>query len=360
MNISTKLKKVLFKLSNSYFPFNNLSPERLQEIVNHVRIIELQQDEILQIRGSNRQDYLYLLEGQIDVVCEGSIQTLMDPAETQRSPVLLPLENYSCSILAKEDCIICHANRDILDSIIAWDHIGREAKQAVQHLDIIRNTLVFRRLPIEYIESAFSRMKRRHLAKGETIQGEQCDAYYLILSGSAEVQHFNSETQNNRRITELSIGDIFGDEAMVSCKNQTETIVMLEDSEVLILGKRDYEELINRPLVKTVQARIAQTMIDNGYQLLDVRFAEEYAENRIPGAQLIPLSELASRLKELSKKQPYIVYCHSGPRSAVAALILNENKYEALSLDGGIRDWPHEIEHSSPKANVVPLAKKFH
>ena len=196
--------------------------------------------------------------------------------------------------------------------------------------------------------------------KGETIQGEQCDAYYLILSGKAEVQDFNSQTQEYRRITELGIGDIFGDEAMVSSKNRTETIVMLEDSEVLILGKKDYQELLNRPLVKTVHSQVAQTMLDNDYQLLDVRFPEEYAENRIPGAKLIPLNDLSSRLKELNKKQPYIVYCHSGPRSAVAALILNENKYEALSLEGGIRDWPHEIEQSSPKANVVPLAKKFH
>ena len=67
MTISTKLKKVLFKLSNLYFPFNNLSPERLQEIVNHIRIIELQQDEILQMRGSRSQDYLYLMEGEINI-----------------------------------------------------------------------------------------------------------------------------------------------------------------------------------------------------------------------------------------------------------------------------------------------------
>jgi rhodanese-related sulfurtransferase len=135
---------------------------------------------------------------------------------------------------------------------------------------------------------------------------------------------------------------------------------MQEDSEVLVLGKQDYDELINRPLVKTVQAQVAMTMIDNGYRLLDVRFPEEYTENRIPGAKLIPLAELSQRLGELNQKQPYIVYCHSGPRSAVAALILNRHKFEALSLDGGIRDWPYHIEHCSSKPNVVSIANKFH
>jgi rhodanese-related sulfurtransferase len=360
MAISTKLNKVLFKLSNLYFPFNNLSPERLQEIVNHIRVIELQQDEILQIRGSQSQDYLYLLEGEIDVVCEGSIQSICNPADTQRSPVVLPSDHHSCSIMAREDCIICHANRDTLDTIIAWDFIGRQARESVNYIDIIRNTLVFRRLPMEYIESAFSRMKRQHFSQGSTIPGGQCDAYYLIISGRAEVQRINNLTGEFHRVTSLGIGDTFGDEALVAGKNLSENIVMQEDSEVLVLGKQDYDELINRPLVKTVQAQVAMTMIDNGYRLLDVRFPEEYTENRIPGAKLIPLAELSQRLGELNQKQPYIVYCHSGPRSAVAALILNRHKFEALSLDGGIRDWPYHIEHCSSKPNVVSIANKFH
>ena len=135
---------------------------------------------------------------------------------------------------------------------------------------------------------------------------------------------------------------------------------MLEDSEILVLGKQDHQELIQRPLVRTVQARVAQTMLDNGYKLLDVRFAEEFSENRIPGAQLIPLADLSNQLKDLDKDQPYIIYCHSGPRSAVAALILTKNKIDALSLEGGIRDWPYDIEYSSPNTNFVSRTKKFH
>ncbi len=365
MTISTKLKKVLFKLSNLYFPFNNLSPERLQEIVNHIRIIELQQDEILQMRGSRSQDYLYLMEGEIDIICQGSIRTISNPEETQRSPVLLPDEKSSCSIIAKTNCIISHANRDILDTIIAWDYIGKdhfshENQNTVKHIDIIRNTLVFQRLPIEYIQSAFSRMKPSRFSKGESISADKNNAYYLILSGRAEVQQFDSINQHLKRVTELGTGDIFGDMAQVAGKNPNETVTMLEDSEILILEKADYQQLKSRPQVPTVQPQVAKTMLDNGYKLLDVRFAEEYAENKIPGASLIPLSELSHQLKQLNHEQPYIIYCNSGPRSAIATLILIEHNFEALSLEGGIRDWPYEIELSSAKPNIVPMAKKFH
>lgn len=357
--LSTKLKKVLFKLSNLYFPFNHLSPERLQEIVNHVRVIELQADEILQIRCGSSQDYLYLLEGEIDVVCQGNILSLTDPDETQRTPVQLT-PGKSCSIIAKHNCIIGHANRDILDTIIAWDYIGREARPSVQHIDIIRNTLMFRRLPIEYIENAFSRMKRHTLRRGDTIQDSRCDAYYLIVSGRAEAQRLNPQTQKYQGMATLGAGDIFGDEVMVAGKNEADIIVMLEDTEVLVLEKTDYNELLNRPQVRTVQAKVAKTMLDNEYRLLDVRFAEEYAENRIPGAKLIPLNELVSRINELNRKQPYIVYCHSGPRSAIATLILQEHRIESLALEGGIRDWPFDIEYPSVKPGIVSVTRKIH
>ncbi len=360
MTISTKLKKVLFKLGKLYFPFNYLSPERLQEIVNHIRIIELQQDEILQMRGSRSHNYLYLIEGEIDIVCEGSIRSINNPEETQRSPILLPNEKSSCSIIARSDCIISHAKQDILDTIIAWDHIGRETRNTVKYIDIIRNTLVFQRLPIEYIESAFSRMATSHFSKGETISADKSDAFYLILSGQAEVQKFDSVSQQFKQVAVLGIGDIFGDKAQVSGRTADETVTMLEDCEILTLGRADYQELKSRPEVQTVQAQVAKTMLDNGYKLLDVRFAEEYAENHIPDASLIPLSELNQQLSKLNNKQPYIIYCHSGPRSAVAALILREHHFEALSLEGGIRDWPYEIEQASAKPNMVVIAKKFH
>ena len=43
--------------------------------------------------------------------------------------------------------------------------------------------------------------------------------------------------------------------------------------------------------------------------LVDVRTAEQYAENHIPGAASIPLSEFESRLNELNKDHWIITYC---------------------------------------------------
>ncbi|MCA1805294.1 MAG: cyclic nucleotide-binding domain-containing protein [Xanthomonadaceae bacterium] len=56
-------------------------------------------------------------------------------------------------------------------------------------MDQVRNSLVFRRLPLENVELAFKRMKCLQAKQAEEVirQGEQGDAYYIITSGTAEV-----------------------------------------------------------------------------------------------------------------------------------------------------------------------------
>jgi len=44
------------------------------------------------------------------------------------------------------------------------------------------------------------------------------------------------------------------------------------------------------------------------YNLVDVRTPKEYEQGHLPGAQLIPVGELADRLSELDPNKPTVVY----------------------------------------------------
>ena len=75
-------------------------------------------------------------------------------------------------------------------------------------------------------------------------------------------------------------------------------------------------------------------------QLIDVRTPAENKEARLAGSKLIPLNELPSRLGELSKDKPLIVYCRSGNRSGQALKLLFKNGFkQAQHLEGGIIAW---------------------
>ena len=84
----------------------------------------------------------------------------------------------------------------------------------------------------------------------------------------------------------------------------------------------------------------------NGYFLLDTRTQEEYDQSHIPGALLIPHTEIAERAEEElpDKDQLILVYCRSGNRSKQASEILAELGYTNVKEFGGINTWPYEVE----------------
>jgi len=91
--------------------------------------------------------------------------------------------------------------------------------------------------------------------------------------------------------------------------------------------------------VRTVDARTAKSLADNGAQLVDVREASEYHEAHAPGALHIPYQQLQGRLAELPAGRDIVVYCASGVRSSLAASILERHGIAAANMRGGFNSW---------------------
>ena len=79
--------------------------------------------------------------------------------------------------------------------------------------------------------------------------------------------------------------------------------------------------------------------------ILDVRSREEYDQGHIPGAILIPDTEIEAKAADLlpDKDQLILVYCRSGRRSKLAAQSLAALGYTNIREFGGILDWPYEV-----------------
>ncbi len=370
--MSVKLDRVLDSLARNYQPFTLLSRERLSEVVNIVRFVEMRKGEIFQITGGKGHDYLFVVEGQLEVIYSGAIKSIAGPVDTRKRPVLLPPSPSTSTLVAKQDSIICHADRDLLDKLISWDEVVHMMEdtdaEMYKLMEQVRNSLVFRRLPLETVELAFKRMKCQDVKKGQEVirQGDDGDAYYIITAGTAEVYQRGIYDDKQHKVADIKDGDAFGCEALISGSTRNETVRMTSDGTVLVLDKKAFEELISTSLIKTVHPNVAKTMLETGYSLIDVRYSEEFDEDHIPGTYLIPLFELRNRMAELDKSKKYIVYCHGGARSAVATLILAQNQLDVVSLEGGIRSWPFETQSiyekeiiiKEPKSAVPVAAKK--
>ncbi len=86
--------------------------------------------------------------------------------------------------------------------------------------------------------------------------------------------------------------------------------------------------------------------------LLDVRTQEEWNQVHVPGAVLIPLTELESRLSELPRDREIMVMCHSGNRSKQGRdLLLKAGFTRVSSVTGGIAQWQaagYPVQEAAP------------
>jgi rhodanese-related sulfurtransferase len=91
--------------------------------------------------------------------------------------------------------------------------------------------------------------------------------------------------------------------------------------------------------VPEVDLETVAAALGDGAVLVDVREPYEYEAGHVPGARLVPLSEIQGRLAEIPKGRPVYVICAVGQRSYAAAAWLRRNGVDAISVADGTEGW---------------------
>lgn len=126
------------------------------------------------------------------------------------------------------------------------------------------------------------------------------------------------------------------------------------DSSIGIIGGSDgptsiiVSEKGEKAMYEQITAEEAKKIMDSGEEhiILDTREQDEFDEGHIPGAILIPYTEIENKAEAMlpDKDKLILVYCRSGRRSKIAAESLSKLGYTNVKEFGGIIDWPYEIE----------------
>jgi rhodanese-related sulfurtransferase/rubrerythrin len=92
---------------------------------------------------------------------------------------------------------------------------------------------------------------------------------------------------------------------------------------------------------------------EEDYVLVDVREPEEYGEEHIPGAQLVPLMDLLTGSATPKPARHVIFYCRSGARSMRGAQAFSSGAPDRVyNLSGGIMAWRGETLKDFPNVKV--------
>ena len=97
-----------------------------------------------------------------------------------------------------------------------------------------------------------------------------------------------------------------------------------------------------KKVIKEVSAKEAQTLVEKGWILIDVREADEYAAERVVGAIHMSrgMLEFVIEGKAKDRSTPIIIYCKKDGRGALAVKSLMDMGYiQVVNVIGGLTAW---------------------
>lgn len=330
------------------------------ELLSHCKIEHAHAGEYLSVVGERAGDYIIVLNGELKVSRapgetgsqEETRGVRAEGGQSVGAGGLLHADSRT-RLVAASDTDFARIDSDIMDEILAASLQFADSVYAEEdvrtRMNIVRNARSLRNLPLHEFAAVYERFERRPVASGEVVvaQGEKGDNYYVIESGRAEVWRTDPLSDEISLAAELGPGDAFGEEAVILDGFRNASVKMVTKGMLLVLDEKTFKSVISANHVMEVSAQAARQKVDaKEAQWLDCRYEMEYDEGRIAGAKLVELDKIREACASLDKSQNYIVYCRSGRRSACAAFLLRERGINAVSLEGGLRDWPFAIETS--------------
>lgn len=337
-----------FLFNQQVFPFHILNAQNLLQAAESMVIRRLEAGRTLTLQASGNCRIAYGLGGRLRIQ-DGDGPVLYSTG-ISRHPIANTRSGNPVSITAEQPSELGLIDGSQIEDLLFWDQTARfaleQCDECGQRLEQVKQCPTFHRISPELLPEVVACMQPQTVAAGDEVvrQGEPGEAFYLLTEGRAEVWEQDAYDPGLTKVNELGPGDGFGEQAIIMGASRSATVRMASDGKLLVLNGKDYRDLVAASSLVEIDPEQVAGMLDQGYRLLDVRYEEENEESRIPDSQLIPLQRLRQRRDELQPDTPYVVYCRSGKRSAVAATLMGQFGIQAVSLRGGILGWSYETE----------------
>jgi formylglycine-generating enzyme required for sulfatase activity/CRP-like cAMP-binding protein/chromosome segregation ATPase len=326
-------------------PLNALSETRFAEISKKIVIEEVRKGRYLFRKGDRDNQSIYLLDGKINLIDGHRKVTSEVEAGTDISRY--PVANQQprpLSARAATKVVIARVDSGLLDVFLTWDQSSGAEVTEIRAGDDedwmtrILQSEAFIKIPPAIIQRLLMKMQSLPLRAGKTViaQGDEGDFFYTIHQGRCAVTRKDTADGEIIKLAELSAGDCFGEEALVSDARRNASVTMLTDGVLMSLAKKDFVELLQEHLINTVSFEKAAGMVDAGAVWLDVRSAGEYEASAFEDSVNIPLFGLRAEIPELVFNATYVICCDTGRRSSSAAFLLSHKGFEVYVLDGGL------------------------
>ncbi|XOV87222.1 MAG: cyclic nucleotide-binding domain-containing protein [Pseudomonadota bacterium] len=316
-------------------PFNTMGPDELKDTLAKAKIVRYGEGKMIFKRNDEDQNVYWIMSGAVDLVDE-KFEAKNRKAEDEASR--FPVDNNSphkVSAVTTADTRVLQIARDVIGLFSNEDSGASETEEEVDWMSALLSSPLFEFIPPTNIQTLFTKFEEVSFDAGEAVvrQGEPGDYFYVIQSGRAKVERRVGD--KTAVLAELTAGDNFGQDALVSNVERNATVTMVTKGKLMRLSEPDFESLLMNPLIETVSMAEVEEMLaqtEPRTYLLDVRSPKEITDNKLRGAVNVPLLSLRKNLPKLKPEAVYVTASDGGRRAELAAYILNENGFTAYVL----------------------------
>lgn len=344
------LKKKYEEQIKSLMPISGLASQYQHEVVQQAEILKFKKKQHVFKQGGVDPYTYYLLDGELELEANGQLLKTIKGGSVDAQSALSQLQPRQMSAKATGKLVVLRIAREVMDRLLTMDDPGASsAGFEVSEVKVdedgggdwmtrMLQSELFSRIPPANIQRVFAVLESVRFKAGSVVveQGHPGDYYYIVQTGRCQVTRKASTSGKPIKLAELSDGDSFGEEALVSGAKRNATVTMITDGELVRLTKDDFIELIKKPSLDSVDHEAAKALVAQGACWLDLRFAEEHAKDGIEASVNIPLNQLRAELKNLDSDRIYVAYCDSGARSSAGAFLLAQNGFDVRHLEGGL------------------------
>lgn len=345
-------------------PISSFGEARLQELLGYCHLESVTQGGDLGKLFHRNGVSIYLVDGEVELFYQdGNKVTINAHSEWAKHP-LGKRQPDIVSATALRESHLLGINENLLDRMMTWDQVSQHdlEKQATPsegetiksdvtvNQERLKSSSMFSvdklhngplaHLPVANVSELLQRIEAIVVRNGDIIvnEGDEGSYYYIIDSGRAQVSRRIGGVE--MPLADLSEGDVFGEEALISGASRNATVKMKSDGVLLRLGRKDFMELLKEPLLHKSSYEQAIKAVQKGAVWLDVRYPPEFRHDRLKGSMNVPLNGIRDAVDVLDRGKKYIAYCQSGQRSAAAAFILAQAGYDVEVLEGGLWSVP--------------------
>jgi CRP-like cAMP-binding protein len=339
------------KVLRAFSPLDGLRAENLHALARKTVVRRLDSGRVLFKEGDSDKRTFYLVSGELELRSGDRTVSTVRGGSPEAHNAVAPGQPRRFTARALTEVEYISIDSDMLDVLITWDQTGSyevgeisgqpaPATEGDDWMTVLLQTKAFHRIPPANIQALFMRMERVNSKAGDVIikQGSEGDYFYVITRGKCVVTRETPLNREGIRLAELTVGESFGEEALISETRRNATVTMLTDGSLMRLSKPDFTELLHEPLLRWVDLDHARDLISRGASWLDVRLPSEFEIFHLEGAINLPLYFIRMKLRTLEPDRPYVVVCDTSRRSSAAAFLLSERGFEAYCLKGGLTE----------------------